>query len=189
MAGFKLELKGLPNVIKQFDPARITKNAELALDNFGLQVVKEAKILAPVDEGALVKSISYVQKGLEVEITVGVPYAAYIEFGTRRYAAQQVAGLPAEWKTFAAQFKGKGSSGSFDEFVQNIMAWVLRKGIGGLKTKSGNTSKSTSSYDAMQQAAYAIALNIIQNGIHAHPYLYPAVRDNTQKLKEDLSNL
>jgi len=38
----------------------------------------------------------------------------------------------------------------------------------------------------MQSAAYAIALNILQNGIRAQPYLRPAVEANTPKLIENI---
>ena len=191
---YKLNIAEVHNNIKDAKDKAIEIVRD-ELSGFGLNVVEDAKRFAPVDEGVLRNNINFAfpvsDKGFRVDITVNVPYAAYIEFGTKKYAAAEVAKLPPEWKTFAAQFKGRAGSGSFDEFVQNIMEWVQRKGIGALKTKSGNNSKSADSLDAMQQAAYWIALNIIQNGIHAHPYLYPAFKKNKDEfianLKKQLS--
>ena len=187
---YKLNIAEVHNNIKEAT-AGVIKTIEGELTVFANGTVNDAKRFAPVDEGVLRNNIAFVKEPLKVSITVNVPYAAYIEFGTKKYAAAEVAKLPPEWKTFAAQFKGRAGSGSFDEFVQNIMEWVQRKGIGALKTKSGNNSKSADSLDAMQQAAYWIALNIIQNGIHAHPYLYPAFKKNKDEfianLKKQLS--
>jgi hypothetical protein len=41
----------------------------------------------------------------------------------------------------------------------------------------------------MQQAAYAIALNILQNGIKPHPYIFPAYEIARLKLLKDLNDL
>ena len=41
----------------------------------------------------------------------------------------------------------------------------------------------------MQQAAYAIALNILQNGIRPHPFVYPAVTKNTPVLEADIKKV
>jgi len=163
----------------------ISKEVETKVENelnaFGLATVADAKRNAPVDEGLLRNSIGFKKEKLKVTITVGVNYAAYLEFGTRKFAAAYVSSLPQDWQTFAKEFKGKGG-GNMDEFIQRIMEWVQRKGIGAQKTKSGNNSKSNDSLAAMQQAAYAIALNILQNGIRPHPYLYPAYEKNRIEL-------
>jgi hypothetical protein len=76
-----------------------------------------------------------------------------------------------------------------DEFIQSIMAWVKRKGIGADTTKSGNVSSSASSLDKQQQAAYWIAINILQNGIKPKKFLYEAVKDNLPKLQSDFNKI
>jgi hypothetical protein len=96
-------------------------------------------------------------------------YAAFLEFGTRKYAAQYVASLPADWKSYAATFKGS-SGGSFDELLKAIMGWVKRKGID-------------------SDAAYPIALKIIREGIKPKPFLYPAINANLKQLQDDLNNV
>jgi len=181
---FKIEVTNLKEL--QGKMQKMSEDAQRKLkdemNRFADNTVTEAKRLAPVDEGLLRNSISAnkvttISKTMVVEVIVAADYAAYVEFGTRRFAAAYVATLPPEWQEFAAKFKGKGG-GTFEEFVQRIMAWVERKGIGAMQTKSGNRSNSAASYDQMQQAAYSIALNIIQNGIKQHPFLYPAVENN-----------
>jgi HK97 gp10 family phage protein len=193
MSGFKIQLDGLDEVLKRLDISHVRDEVKRELVTFGKNVEKTAKDLAPVDEGYLKSKIYHevTDEGNKINVEVGcnADYAAYVEFGTRKYAAAYVATLPPDWRAFAAQYKGKGSGGSFNDFVMAIMAWVERKGIGSLKTKSGNKSKSAASYDAMQQAAYWIALNIIRNGIKPHPFLYPAVRDNSKLLIDRLRQL
>ncbi len=193
MISIKLDgLEGLQTAI-----SKTLKEAEAgtkkAIGTFVKAVETEAKKLAPANEGVLRNSIvgdikNFVGTSNSTvvgTITVRANYAAYLEFGTRKFAARYVATLPADWKAYAATFKGKGG-GTMAQFIQDIMQWVQQKGIGGLQTKSGNVSTSRSSQDLQQQAAYAIALNILQNGIKPHPFLYPAVVKHTPKLITDM---
>lgn len=182
-----VKLKGIDGMIVSLNKTIATaeKETRVALSTFSNAVVKSAKERAPANEGYLRNSISGSVPGFQAKIVVTANYAAYLEFGTRKFAAKYVATLPADWKAYAATFKGKGG-GTLDQFIQDIMQWVRQKGIGALKTKSGNVSESKSSLDAMQSTAYAIALNILRNGIRAQPYLYPSVTDHTPKLIEDI---
>lgn len=183
----KIQLKGLGEL--QATINRSLKQAEqgthTALSKFAKNVETQAKRDAPANEGKLRNSIVGDVKGYTASVTVGADYAAYLEFGTRKFAARYVATLPQDWKTYAATFKGPGG-GTMAEFIQDIMQWVQQKGIGALRTKSGNASKSAGSLEAMQQAAYAIALNILQNGIRPKPFIYPAVQVNTPILEADI---
>jgi hypothetical protein len=183
ISGLDAAIKGIENKVKAAE-----QDIQNELNAWGESTTEAAIQFAPVDEGHLKGAIRPLNERLKVSITVAVNYGAYIEFGTRKYAATYVSSLPSDWQTFAGQFKG-GGGGSMDEFVQNIMAWVLRKGIGGLQTKSGNLSRSADSDSAMQQAAYAIALNIIQNGIKAHPYLFPATQKTTPTLIKNIKEI
>lgn len=167
-----------------------------ALDKFQESVVRDAKAQlqhgtgnGPTSNtGHLAGSISGTVIGNQAKVVVSANYAAYIEFGTRKFAAKYVATLPADWKAYAATFKGKGG-GTLDEFIQDIMEWVRQRGIGAVLTKSGNVSEGKNSLDAMQSAAYAIALNILQNGIRAQPFLKPAVDKNTKPLIDDIKKI
>jgi HK97 gp10 family phage protein len=187
-----IKLKGFDKTIKDVQKLATdaNKNAKIALVDFGTRVETQAKRDAPADEGKLRSSINstFDQRKFTVKITVATDYAAYQEFGTRKFAAAYVGTLPQEWRTYAATFKGK-TGGSMDEFIQAIMAWVKRKGIGADITKSGNVSSSASSLDKQQQAAYWIAINILQNGIKPKKFLYEAVKDNLPKLQSDFNKI
>lgn len=188
----KISLGSFAKVSADLDKtvAKMKADVKEALVDFGTKVEAQAKRDAPADEGKIRNSINSVfnAQKMEVSITVAADYAAYMEFGTRKFAAKYVATLPTDWKAYAATFKGKGG-GNMDQFIQAIMAWVRRKGIGADLTKSGNISNSASSLDKQQQAAYWIALNILQNGVKPQPFLYPAIRDNTPELIKDFEKI
>ena len=193
MAVISINIQGLDVVLKNINgTAKVIEdkiNAELKL--FGNNTVTDAKRLAPFDEGKLKGSINYKAESLNVEITVGADYAAYLEFGTKKFAAKYVATLPNEWQAFANQFKGKGG-GSFEEFVMRLTRWVLVKGIGAtfnVKTRRQDKVGKQSAETTAKANAYAIALYIIRNGIRPHPYFVPAVEKNKIILVANLKKL
>lgn len=188
MSGFKIELKGFDEVIGQLDGKKLESDISLVMGAFGQDVAREAKQLAPVDEGFLKNQIGSVTEGLTTNIFCNADYAAYLEFGTRKFAAAYVSTLPPTWQAFAAQFKGAGS-GSFQEMVARITAWVKRKGIAAQITKSGKASKSKASISGQDEAAYRIALFILRNGIRPHPFLFPAFEKQYPILIQDLKDL
>ena len=165
MSSFNIDIRG--NFESKFD--KLTQDVRNIVDDelnaFGIETVAMAKTLAPVDEGFLRNSITFEKRELVVEIIVAANYAAYLEFGTRLFAAAYVNSLPSEWQSFAAQFKGGG--GSFEDFFMRIVEWVRRKGIA-------------------PEAAYQIAKKILRVGIRARPFLYPAVEQNKKLLIENL---
>lgn len=170
----------------------VTKILTDEFNKYGTDVVTAAKRRAPNYEGRLVNAIGFKEKDLEVEITVGVNYAAYVEFGTKKFAAKYVATLPAEWQVFAAQYKGKGSGGSFEEFVMRLTIWVQKRGIGAtynIKTRRRDRVGKQSAQTTAEADAYGIALYIIRNGIRPHPFLVPSVEENKVILIANLKNL
>lgn len=164
--------------------SKVNETIKKELHAFGLNTVNDAKRLAPVDEGTLRNAIGYKKEDLKVTITVNVDYAAYIEFGTKSFAASYVSTLPPEWKDFAAQFKGKAGKGSMEEFVLRIMEWVKRKGIGkvyDIKTRRRVKINKTIAQDD-EANAYGIAIHILRKGIKPHPFLFPAFQKNKIEL-------
>jgi hypothetical protein len=188
MAGINITLRGLDKTLANLDIKKLTVPIQDELEAFAKNTVQMAQANAPVDEGYLREQIGFEIFPLNVKIFAAATYSAYLEFGTRKFAAAYVGSLPATWQEMAAETRGK-AGGTMDEFIQNIMAWVLRKGIGADLTKSKSISKTASSLDKMQSAAYAIALNILQNGIKPHPFLYPAFETNRLLLIERLKAL
>jgi HK97 gp10 family phage protein len=170
MAGVVLDIKGLDAVRLHFEKITATIQDQIMQEilAFALNVVNDAKMNAPVDEGFLRNSIAFEEDNLSVTIIVACNYAAYLEFGTRAFAAAYVSSLPAEWSEYAAQFKGGGGMGS--DFMTRIMEWVQRKGI-----------------DA--KAAYPIALKILREGVRPHPFFVPAVEKNKIMLENNLKAL
>lgn len=198
---FKLNIKNVEAVSKAFKtkPAEVQGVVQKHLDRFGVEAVNEAKRRCPVDEGFLRNSINFKSEPLKVSLIVGASYAAYLEFGTRTFAADYVNSLPADWQTFASQFKGK-AGGNFDDFIIRLVEWVKRKGlhlteaqhdaqtgerVGFHKVKK---SKAQKEEDA-DIVAYLIAKSIMKKGIRAQPYLYPAVEIAGDALKKRIKQV
>ncbi len=146
------------------------KDVEKIINNefraFGQNVTSDAQRLVPKNEGRLVQNIRNEVTNLEVSIQANTDYAAFIEFGTKSFAAAYVATLPQDWQSFAAQFRGAGG-GPFSELLMKITKWVKLKGL-------------------PEKAAYPIALKIIRKGIKAQPYLFPAFEKNKLELIKHL---
>lgn len=150
-----------------------------------------------VDRGILKNRIEVDIKPLNVSVVVASDYAAYVEFGTKKFAAAYVATLPQDWRTFAAQFKG-GGGGTFADFVKRLTEWVHRKGLGtgfagnigvagtySTKTRKRTGNKQTQASQD-KQAAYLIARKIVRDGMRAHPFLYPASEESRVELERNL---
>ena len=141
-----------------------------------------AKQDAPVDVGFLVggigtkfntKNENGALLGVSWSVESNSEYSAPMEWGTKRRAR-----VPAELQSYANQFRGKGGDGQ--GFYDEILAWVKRKGIGALTTKSGNISKRLDSTIAQEQAAFAIYLSIIRHGVRPHPFFFIQQRHFTK---------
>ncbi len=170
---FRFEIKGIDAAVKRADKLATTLKRDIQdeLNEFAADVAKMAKRLAPADEGRLRNSIAPVfgtVNQLQASIVVTVIYAAFMEFGTRKFAAQYVATLPPDWQRYASTFRGSG--GSFDEFLLAIQGWVKRHGID----------------DA---AAYPITLKILREGLRPRPFLYPSIQQHVPLLTKRLKAL
>ena len=200
-----LKIKGLDAAIKNANKIASTarKETQYALNDFAERTAKDAKALAPADEGGIRGAIATRRGELSASVVVAKDYAAFMEFGTRKYAEQYVSSLPADWRQFAEQFKGS-TGGTFDEMLQRILEWVRRKKIDVVNrqtdqqydAESGNviyTKKirvKKSVRETMEEkAAYAIAIKILREGIKPQPFVYPAVNANIDQLNKDMNNV
>lgn len=188
----KVELKGVDALIKKLDSTKsgLADAIRKEMDDGGYKIVTKAKELAPTDMGYLKNAISHTTQikgnSVEMKVVVNAFYASYIEFGTGKYAAKYVASLPEDWRTYAAQFKGKvGQGGGIDKMLENMVDWVKRKGLIGL-TKSGNRRRGAKADAEAYNLAYVIVINILRNGIHPHPYLYPAYNMNKEAIEKGI---
>lgn len=195
----KLEAKGIEAIIKKFDQMSNESQqlVQKALNDFADRTAQDAKqnvsFNKTTDEGALLRSINPLYGQGSAGVIVNSKYGAYIEFGTRKFAATYVASLPQDWQTFASQYQGKATSGgTWKEFVLSIMAWMKRKGIKGgtysVKTRRrlGNKAQKESEDKSL---AYAIAKKIMRDGIKPRPFLYPAVNKNLPILIKEIKEI
>lgn len=190
-----IKIKGLDEVIAKFDKIAQETADEVngELDAFGQAVVKDAKGLVSAnssDEGGLLRSIDSSVGSLNVTITARQNYAAYIEFGTRKFAASYVSSLPADWQTFAATFKGRGE-GDFYDFLFSILDWVKRKGL--VNRYSVKTRKrialAKKDDPNLERVAWLIAMKILRNGIRPRPFLYPSIKKNIPVLEKYIETI
>lgn len=169
MGGSFIKIEGLDKALAKFDVKKYEQQIQQCFDKFGLRVELQAKQNVPVDEGRLKNSIFQEPSRLSSTVGASVNYAAFVEFGTRSFAAEYVSSLPSDWQVYAAQARGAGF-GSFTEFVSRLMGWCKRHGIS-------------------DKAAYPIALKILRNGSPAQPFLYPAFNKAKDQLLKDLENI
>jgi hypothetical protein len=123
--------------------------------------------------GILFINASPVSEDLLVTIEAGAFYASFIEFGTRKYAAEYVPKLPAEWIDIASKTKGK-TRGTFKDMVASLTKWVEKK---------------VPTDEDPEVVAKAIAIKILRNGIRPRPYLYPAVTKNINNFRKELDKV
>ncbi len=185
----RIEVKGLDALIKRVNRLATDSKADIqaALNAFSDAAATDAISLAPADESQLRKSIKPYYGNLEGGVVANVNYAAYIEFGTRKFAAEYVPTLPDDWQKIARS--KSGSSGSTGNFFENIRAWVKRKGIVSrysVKTKKEIKRYTDDDNKRLDAAAKAIMWHILKNGIKPHPFMYPAIYKNRGKLFKEL---
>lgn len=201
-----VNFKGLEELKQKLSTlkAGLVTQVDYVLDKGAQAIATKARQNTPVDEGILRNSIGVsveLSDRLTRRITVNAPYAAFVEFGTGRFAAEQVSKLPQEWQDFASQFRGQKGSGSFYDFVIIIKEWlrrhpeVLQPQIQ-YHPESGNvihTKKKRQSRDEkeaeLDRAAYFIARKIYLNGVKAQPYLWPAFRDSLPEIIASFNKL
>lgn len=169
-----LKIDGLDAVVKRFDQLSRNTQAEIQseLNGWADDTATDAKMIVSKqsgDTGYLMNSIHPIYGNGGASVVVSSEYAAYVEFGTRKYAASYVGSLPADWSALANQFKGKSATGGdFKQFVKNLKEWARR------------TGKLDEKY------AYMAAKKILREGLKARPFLYPAVLKNLPQLEKNI---
>jgi HK97 gp10 family phage protein len=168
----QIEVKGLDTLIKKFDKlaSDAKEQVQAELNDWADTTAQNAKSLVSEnssDEGLLLRSINPNYGNGSASVTASAKYAAYVEFGTRKYAAAYVSSLPADWQTYAATFKGN-TGGTFKQFVDSLIGWANR------------TGKMDPKY------AYVTALKILREGVKARPFLYPSVQKTLPELRKNL---
>jgi HK97 gp10 family phage protein len=188
---FKIKTTGFQDLIDRLSkaPDKIVKEVDGVFQDVAEKFVGRAKKDAPKDTGnaGLTGQISYRKEGeLKYNIFSGSRYAGYLEFGTKRNFTP-IPGFEKE----AAEIKGLGGGGSAEEAIENIKAWVLRKGIrfqDATKYKSGKKKGQHRLLDP-ETTAYIIWHFININGIKPKPYFFKQVAIAEGQLEKDLKQI
>lgn len=95
------------------------RRAEFTVSN---EIALTAIQLTPENTALLVNSIEVIQDEVRTTVEVGALHAAYVEFGTGKYAAEYVAELPEPWKEEAMKFfvNGEGRTQAHPFFYPSI---------------------------------------------------------------------
>jgi len=192
----KLDVIGFPKLEQKLRtmPSSVRKEVNMEFRAWADDVARDAKSNLQgrtSNTGKLAGSINPEYGDNYVAVTVSSNYAAYIEFGTRKFASEYVGSLPNNWKQMASAAKGSAKNGDYYDFLNAILDWVEQKGITArysIKTKK-RLKTSKSDQNRLVEAAEAIAFSILRNGIRPQPYLYPAVIKNTIALRKRLKKI
>lgn len=195
-----IKVNGLNALITKIGkmPQEINDDLKAAFNDWADRVSQDAKQTlsgSTSNTGNLANSIKpvyakYNAKRWEVKVVATANYAAYVEFGTRKFAAQYIPSLPDEWQKMASQSKG-GSGGDFGDLLLAIYQWAHERGIKNTySVKTQKKKKRTKKQEAeLLQLVWVIAFSILKNGIRPQPYLYPAVIKNNPILLQDIKDI
>lgn len=150
-------------------------------------MVRNAKKAAPKDMGNLAGGINYkeVNKTL-FEYFSQAEYSGFDEFGTKRRRV-----IPPEVQKLGIQFSTSKSSGTAEQALNFITAWVKRKGI---RFESASVQKSGKKAGknkllSYEQTAYFIFHHIMLVGIKPRPFFFPALLAETPLLQRRLEQI
>lgn len=187
MAEFiKISAPGIAQVIKDLDSydAKVQALIQSELKASVQTIVANAKRAAPKDMGNLAGGVNYreVKKTL-FEYFSQAEYSQYEEFGTRRYRR-----VPPEVQRLGIQFNTEKSTGTAEQALKFIIAWVKRKGIRfeSAAVSKGGKSRGKNKLLTFEQTAYFIFHHIMLVGINAKPFFFPALLKETPLLQKRL---
>jgi HK97 gp10 family phage protein len=169
----KIETKGINTLVKKFDQLSKEGQADVqsALNSWADVTAKDAKLLAPSNFSGLRTSINPEYYVGSAAVVASVKYAAYVEFGTRKFAASYVASLPPDWQAYANTFKGPASDGgNLKQMWEAFKIWGDKKGL-----------TRTHTYFAYKK--------VLRDGIRPQPFLYPSVYKNLPQLIKDIKDI
>jgi len=175
-----MKVTGLDKIVRKLKelPKEATDVVVEELIKGAYNIKNDAMVKAPVFDGRLKNSITVrrPESGNNgAEVVVGANYGGYVEFGTKKKVR-----IPSRYAQVAAEVKAQKTPGSFKQFVDSLSEWVRKKGIitGG---KRGRVRKD----DKYRLVAYWMAIRILQNGIPAQPYFFPAFEKNEKKIYDN----
>lgn len=170
-----IKITGIEKLLKDFDQldAKTKALIQSELKASAQIIIRNAKRNAPKDMGALAGGVGYkeVTQTL-IELFSQLEYSGWQEFGTRRRRK-----IPPEVQKLGIQFNSGGKSGTAEQALKFITAWVKRKGIrfdSAATVKSGK-NKGRNRKLTIEETAWFIFLNIMRTGIKPQPFFFPAL--------------
>jgi hypothetical protein len=186
-SSFKFELKGIDRMVATIDKAsakgqQLVALVEAAAYDMNDDAISNIQSNGAVDLGAGGGLLSH-QAVIPVDdytwkVSNSSKHAPFIEWGTGKRAK-----VESEWQQYAAQYKGP-YPGTWDEFEQNIKAWMKRQGIAEQKV-----STDADGSEVHINVTYSIMMAILNNGLKARPFLYPAFVKNRRELRKRVKEL
>jgi HK97 gp10 family phage protein len=175
-----MKVTGLDRITRKLKelPAGATEVVVKELIAGAANIKADAQAKAPRFDGRLFNSITVrrPENGKAgAEVVVGANYGGYVEFGTGKKVR-----IPSRYAQVAAEVKAQKTPGSFKQFVDSLSEWVRKKGII-TNGKRGRVRKD----DKYRLVAYWMAIRILQNGVPAQPYFFPAFEKNERKIYDN----
>lgn len=166
----------------------LKEEVDAELEEGARHFARLAKEDAPGDIGRLKGAINWVKRdNLSYEVFAGTNYAAYMEFGTKK-KFKAISGVD------SSVYQGKGT-GDYYDFLNAILDWVRRKGIGMSTLSETNAvrrrfkQKTVTKKDRLLDVAQAIANSIIRHGVKPHPFFYKQYEIVVPKMIANLNNI
>ena len=173
------KIKAAPEKLQREIDAEVQDAANLFRDGAKRDLANQGG-----DRGMLLKSIAATKvENFKYKISVPVHYAPYVEFGTKKKVK-----IEPGFEDVAASAKGLPKRGDYYDFLNSILDWVKRKGIG--RTYNVATRrKNRQSKDEFLQIAQAVADSIMRHGISPKPFFFKQYTQVRNKLKTRIENL
>lgn len=171
---FYLDIKGIKEIQDKLIKAgaRVKSEVREELKDGSERVVLKQKNKVrqnSFDQGTLARGLRQYPTGdLEFDIVSTAPHSPYVNWGTKKRAK-----IPAKEQSYAAQFKGL-KTGSADEALFAITAWVKRKGIrfDSASTFKSGKRKGGNKKLTLEQTAYIIFHHLMIHGMRARPFFF-----------------
>lgn len=182
----KISAPGIAQVLKDLDSFEAKTKALIHAElKASMQtIVRNAKREAAKDMGALASGVDYKEVNPTLfEYFSQLGYSAFLEFGTRRRVK-----IPPEVQKLGIQINYQKQTGTVEQALKSITAWVKRKGIrfdSASLTKSGK-SKGKNKKLSYETTAWFIFHHIMINGIKPKPFFFPALLNETPLLQKRL---
>lgn len=179
-------ISGLSELLRDIDKyeSKVKALIQAELKASAQTVVRNAKREAAKDMGALAGGINYKEVSPTLfELFSQLGYSAFVEFGTRRRVK-----IPPEVQKLGIQIKYEKQSGTAEQALKSITAWVKRKGIryDSASTFKSGKNKGKNKRLSIEETAWFIFHFIMINGIKPRPFFFPALLAETPLLQKRL---